>query len=140
MTVTPILETERLLLRRPAPRDVEGFIGLMTSERARHMGGPKTRAEAWRGFCTELAHWDIRGYGMFAVTIPAGLYDVIFNPPPPPASSHLILEIEEVQSVRSIASLPAPGADGDELMAATLAEQAADAGRFADAARVAGRV
>lgn len=67
--VTPTLETERLLLRRPAPRDVEGFIGLMTSERSRHMGGPKTRAEAWRGFCTELAHWDMRGYGMFAVTM-----------------------------------------------------------------------
>lgn len=34
--------------------------------------------------------------GNFAVTVPAGFYDVIFNPPPPPATTHLILTVEEV--------------------------------------------
>jgi RimJ/RimL family protein N-acetyltransferase len=66
MTVT--LETERLILRQPQPKDWEGFRDFSMSDRAAGIGGPYTLGYAWRMFAAELGHWDIRGYGMFAVT------------------------------------------------------------------------
>lgn len=67
MTVTR-LETERLILRAPAPRDAEAYIAFFGSDRAASIGGPQTRAEAWVNFATELGHWGLRGYGMFTLT------------------------------------------------------------------------
>jgi RimJ/RimL family protein N-acetyltransferase len=63
------LETERLVLRRPAPRDEPGYVALMTSERSRYMGGPMRPYRAWSAFAAELGHWEIRGWGPFAVTL-----------------------------------------------------------------------
>lgn len=63
-----LLTTERLRLRRPGPQDLEPSIRFFRSQRARWAGYAATRADAWRGFCVELAHWDLRGYGMFALT------------------------------------------------------------------------
>lgn len=65
----PILETERLVMRGPAPRDCEGFIAYFTSDRARFTSGPLERSAAWRLFAVELGHWVIRGFGMWAVTM-----------------------------------------------------------------------
>lgn len=62
------LQTERLILRRLAPRDADGYIAFCRSRRARFAGGPRSAAAAWREFAGELGHWDLRGYGMFAVT------------------------------------------------------------------------
>lgn len=66
---TPVLTTPRLTLRAIQPRDVDPFIAYYATERAQYTGGPKTRREAWNFFGTELGHWLIRGYGMFAVTL-----------------------------------------------------------------------
>lgn len=38
------------------------------TERARYVGGPMEARQAWRFFGTELGHWDMRGFGMYAVT------------------------------------------------------------------------
>ena len=65
---TPVLQTERLTLRAPAPRDADAFVAFYQSERAKFVGGPKTAREAWNFFGTEIGHWAIRGYGMFTVT------------------------------------------------------------------------
>ncbi|RVT85811.1 N-acetyltransferase [Rhodobacteraceae bacterium CCMM004] len=65
---TPVLTTERLTLRAPAPRDADAFIRFFTSERSRFVGGPKTPREAWNFFGTEIGHWALRGYGLFTVT------------------------------------------------------------------------
>ena len=50
--------------------------------------------------------------GFFSTTLPAGFYRVTFNPPPPPASTHLILEVDNVVVVGTtnmgVLSLP-PG-------------------------------
>ena len=63
-----VLETERLFLRHPEPGDAEGFIAFAATERAAYVGGPKTRDEAWRAFAAVLGHWQMRGFGLFAVT------------------------------------------------------------------------
>ncbi|MBI1417588.1 MAG: GNAT family N-acetyltransferase [Limimaricola sp.] len=67
MTVT--LQTPRLVLRRPAPRDWPAWNGFFQSERSAGVGGPRSLGASWRGFAGELGHWEIFGYGMWAVTL-----------------------------------------------------------------------
>lgn len=67
MSVT--LQTQRLVLRRPVPADWPAFRDFFTSERAASMGGPLTIGKTWRHFAAELGHWEIHGYGMWAVTL-----------------------------------------------------------------------
>jgi RimJ/RimL family protein N-acetyltransferase len=69
LRVAPELHSERLTLRRPAARDLDGYVAFMRSERARYAGGVRTSDEAWREFCIDLAHWELRGYGSYAVTL-----------------------------------------------------------------------
>ena len=64
---TPALETERLILRKPVAADFDAEAEFMASERSRFVGGPMSREMAWRAFATLLGHWDLRGYGFFAV-------------------------------------------------------------------------
>jgi len=65
---TPVLQTERLLLRAPQLRDWEPLAEFLTSDRAQFVGGPLAREKAWRGFGHLVGHWVLRGYGMFFVT------------------------------------------------------------------------
>ncbi|MEO1704650.1 MAG: GNAT family N-acetyltransferase [Pseudomonadota bacterium] len=60
----PTLETARLVLRPPQPETDWGpFEAMMTSERARYMGGPFSREGAWGGFCHAAATWAYYGRG-----------------------------------------------------------------------------
>lgn len=65
----PVLETARLVLRMPDARDAEGFIRFYGDPRSRHIDGPQDRATAWRMFATEIGHWHLRGFGMWAVCL-----------------------------------------------------------------------
>ncbi|EYD77959.1 Acetyltransferase, GNAT family [Rubellimicrobium mesophilum DSM 19309] len=65
---SPVLHTERLTLRRPAPSDWEAFRDFMFSDRAQEFGSHRHLGRAFRSFASELGHWDIFGFGMFAVT------------------------------------------------------------------------
>ena len=65
--MTVRLETERLILRRPEPRDADGFIAFYLTDRARFVGQTDRRHQAWLNFAAEIGHWEIRGWGMFAV-------------------------------------------------------------------------
>lgn len=65
LTGTPVLETGRLVLRAPGPQDAEAFIAFLGSDRARHLGGPMPRAEAWRVFAMVLGHWQMLGFGLW---------------------------------------------------------------------------
>lgn len=68
--IEPVIQTERLILRRPAERDAEPYVAVFTSGRADFMVAPGASVrDGWRYFYTELGHWDIRGYGMFTVTL-----------------------------------------------------------------------
>lgn len=64
----PVLTTERLRLRRPCVQDLPQSVAFFQSQRARYAGYAQTPDLAWRNFCLELGHWDIRGYGPFALT------------------------------------------------------------------------
>ncbi|MEV8466246.1 GNAT family N-acetyltransferase [Fluviibacterium sp. DFM31] len=64
------LTTERLILRRPAPDDWPTFQGWAMSDRAAMAGGRKDLGGAWRQFASVLGHWQIRGFGMWALTRP----------------------------------------------------------------------
>ncbi len=64
----PIVETERLVLRAPASRDVDAYIAAHDEERAQWMGGHSGRDAAWRAFSAITGHWALRGFGLWAVT------------------------------------------------------------------------
>lgn len=59
----PTLETERLLLRAPTPDDFPAFFEIMSSERARFMGGPFDEWGAWGMLCHDIAGWGLFGHG-----------------------------------------------------------------------------
>ena len=63
----PVLQTERLTLRAPRSGDFEPIASFLASDRARYVGGPYSRLHAWRALAATLGHWDLRGYGMWAV-------------------------------------------------------------------------
>lgn len=65
----PVLETARLVLRAPAARDWPAYRALMTSERSRGLGGPFDAARAFRDFAVEIAHWELRGFGPWALCL-----------------------------------------------------------------------
>lgn len=62
------LQTQRLVLRRLEPGDWQPFRDFMASDRSAAVGGPRTLHSSWRQFASELGHWEIFGYGMWAVT------------------------------------------------------------------------
>jgi RimJ/RimL family protein N-acetyltransferase len=68
MTEAVTLATDRLILRKPRPEDLEAFMAFYATDRAQYVGGPMEPRQAWSFFGTEFGHWDMRGYGMFSVT------------------------------------------------------------------------
>jgi len=63
-----MLETERLRLRLPAERDLEALARMHADEaHMRYMGGALDREATWRHIAMMLGHWQLRGYGLFAV-------------------------------------------------------------------------
>lgn len=69
---TPVLETERLMLRAPSGADTQAMLSFLESERAVFYGGPMPTAEAWRKYSAFVGQWVLRGYGMYAVTLKGG--------------------------------------------------------------------
>jgi RimJ/RimL family protein N-acetyltransferase len=63
-----MIETANLILRRPVASDWESYRAFTMSPRSATLGGPYSLGRAWRNFAAEFGHWDIRGFGMFAVT------------------------------------------------------------------------
>ncbi|WP_209425519.1 GNAT family N-acetyltransferase [Pararhodobacter sp. SW119] len=67
LTGVPVLETARLILRAPAPRDFEPFAAYCAADRSRFTGGPLNRDLAWRAFCAITGNWVQRGYAFFVI-------------------------------------------------------------------------
>lgn len=68
MTIGPTLETERLILRPPAPEDFEGWAAFSADEETmRHLGGVQPRPVAWRFMAAMTGAWTLRGFSMFSV-------------------------------------------------------------------------
>lgn len=64
----PQLETERLVLREWRESDVPTVQDITTDEVAsRYIGGTNPPWQAFRTICTFIGHWQLRGFGFFAV-------------------------------------------------------------------------
>ncbi|MFW8634958.1 GNAT family N-acetyltransferase [Cribrihabitans pelagius] len=62
----PRIESARLVLRAPRLEDFPAYAAILMSNRARHMGGPFSRRDAWLDFTQYIAGWQLRGAGMWA--------------------------------------------------------------------------
>lgn len=67
-TLSPTLETARLILRPPAREDFDAFAAMMADEEtARFIGGVMPRSVAWRSWAGLAGSWVLLGFGMFSV-------------------------------------------------------------------------
>ncbi|AUH32499.1 GNAT family N-acetyltransferase [Paracoccus tegillarcae] len=71
---TPVLETERLILRAPTGDDWPAWRDFHLSDRAQYIGGGSqmTERNSWRAFGHVIGHWVMRGFGMFVITEKGG--------------------------------------------------------------------
>lgn len=69
MKSVPTLETDRLILRAWQESDIEPYIEMCADEDVmRHLSGkPMTRQEAWRHAAYIIGHWQLRGFGHWAI-------------------------------------------------------------------------
>ena len=66
----PRLETQRLILRGLCEEDLDAYAEMYgDSEVVRYIGSgkPLSRQQSWRSMAMMLGHWQLRGYGMWAV-------------------------------------------------------------------------
>ncbi|CDO60943.1 Acetyltransferase, GNAT family [Candidatus Phaeomarinobacter ectocarpi] len=62
------IETERLLLRQFRQDDIDAYAEMLSDEETmRYIGGTGDRMDAWTRMAAALGHWQLRGYGLFAV-------------------------------------------------------------------------
>jgi RimJ/RimL family protein N-acetyltransferase len=70
MISIPTLETPRLLLRQFRQNDSDALAALHADPEVMKFlgdGRPKARAETWLAMASYLGHWELRGYGLWAV-------------------------------------------------------------------------
>ena len=67
---TPVLETERLILRAPVVSDLQPWSDFLVSDRGTWVGGGPDEGlgRAWRIVAAMFGHWQIHGFGLFVVT------------------------------------------------------------------------
>lgn len=63
------LETERLIMRPFAETDLDDYAEMCADPEVMHFLGGRTftRMESWRHIAAQLGHWQLRGYGQWAV-------------------------------------------------------------------------
>ena len=67
MIEIPTLETERLRMRAPRLDDLDAYAAFRGSDRAVHLGGPYSRAQAFDQLGELLGHWQLRGFGRWMI-------------------------------------------------------------------------
>lgn len=66
----PTLTTDRLLLRGFVDSDIDAYASIMADPEVTRFlgaGGPLSRADAWRQMAMLVGHWELRGFGLWAV-------------------------------------------------------------------------
>ncbi len=67
---TPVLRTERLILRAPGPQDWPAWRAMMQSDRAQFIRPDDLdEGRIWRAFGHAIGHWVLRGFGNFVFTL-----------------------------------------------------------------------
>lgn len=73
MSVAPILETARLILREPTAQDFPTYRDFFADAEASHFyGGPMAADRAWRVLAQDIGHWRLRGFGRWSIIEKAG--------------------------------------------------------------------
>lgn len=69
MTIAiPTLETDRLIMRAFEEKDAAALHKIESDEEmTRFTGGVRTQDDAWRYMAAMLGHWNLRGFGPFAL-------------------------------------------------------------------------
>lgn len=69
MRAIPTINTARLTLRAMRPEDFERYAEIWRDAHVvQFVGGkPKTRDEAWKSFLVNAGHWQMTGYGQWAI-------------------------------------------------------------------------
>jgi RimJ/RimL family protein N-acetyltransferase len=70
----PVLHTERLTLRPHVMADFEPLCAVFESARARYMGGPFSRREAWLMFAADAGSWALQGVGAWGIQAREGAF------------------------------------------------------------------
>lgn len=68
--IVPILETERLCLRGFAAQDVDDYFAMVSdSEVVRYVGQgiPLNQEQSWQSLAFLIGHWQLTGFGLWAV-------------------------------------------------------------------------
>ena len=64
----PILETGRLVMREWRQSDFDAYAASNADpEVQRFLGGPQDREQSWRTLALQIGHWELRGYGQWAL-------------------------------------------------------------------------
>lgn len=63
----PVIETDRLILRKMRDADLDVIADFFADDRSAFVGGTKSRADSWRVIAGALGHWLLRGHGMWVV-------------------------------------------------------------------------
>lgn len=64
----PNINTARLCLCAMRPEDFERFAEIWTMpDVVRHIGPPRTRDESWNAFLRNAGHWQMTGFGQWAI-------------------------------------------------------------------------
>lgn len=67
-TGSPILFTDRLILRVPEAQDFFAFAAMCAdAETMEFIGGAMARSQSWRLFCALVGAWQVTGWSMFSV-------------------------------------------------------------------------
>jgi RimJ/RimL family protein N-acetyltransferase len=68
-TVAPGIETERLILRQHRPEDHDAYARLWADPATvRFIGGrPFSRSESWIRILRQIGHWQVQGFGFWAL-------------------------------------------------------------------------
>lgn len=67
MTIAPVIETERLILRMPGACDVAPWTAFFMDDRSQYVRArvEPSEAMAWRMFAGMIGHWTLRAFGLF---------------------------------------------------------------------------
>ena len=68
--MTPVIETERLILRGFEERDLDAFAAMQADAEVMRFispSGPRDRAVTWRDMAQAIGHWALRGHGLWAL-------------------------------------------------------------------------
>ena len=101
----PVIETARLRLRAPEARDFEAYAAFRASDRARLLGGPYTRGQAFDQICSIIGHWHMRGFGRWMVAdrvtdAPLGIVGLFYPEDwPEPEIAWSVFEVAEGQGI-----------------------------------------